>query len=212
MSRNFFVRVLRPWGPRRETGCLSSSALSLDIVERGIWPLVQALNQVDGVRTIASCHGHRGPGLLTYNGNPYVYFEGPATFALALSEHIDRAYSRKRLIYRWRVVGQTHPELGQCISVSLESRFYLRGKLARDLAWLSQHVANQIGHGGDAVVRDDPDHRPRSSTGAATTDLHLAPAVADQLANECDRTGETLQAVAHRLIEQALRSRSEEGS
>ncbi|WP_124491786.1 hypothetical protein [Burkholderia stagnalis] len=306
MSRHVFDRLLRPWGPRRETGCVSLSALSLDVVESGIWPLVQALNQIHGVRTIGSCHGHRGLIVLPYNGNPYVYFQGPSTFALALSEHIDCAYSRERLIYRWRITGLTHPELGQCIYLSLDSRLYLRAKLARDLAWLTQHVASQIGHGSDAAVRDEPDHcqeddkrhheflstsasfvterifasaawawvldarvkwaaairilakipaahwwlqetklmkkttldeksipesrsrkrapaltptertrrfRDRlSNTGAARIDLHVAPAVADQLANECDRTGETLQAAAHRLIEQALRSRNEEGS
>ncbi|QKM57781.1 hypothetical protein [Burkholderia glumae] len=229
------TRLFRPWGPRRETGCLAPSEISLEIVEEGIWPLVQALNQIDGVRTIASCHGHRGWSLVSYSGKPYVFFEGPGGLALALSEQIDRAHSRRALIYEWKVGGLTHPELGMCIYLSIKSRFFLRWKLARDLAWLSEYVASQARHGSDAVVGYEPLHRHEQNKSANQGNPPLSLEVAEQiissaprtldrdsggqepatascstestlLATEFEHTGEAAQAATHPIRDRLLRS------
>ncbi|MCM2547548.1 hypothetical protein [Burkholderia glumae] len=158
MNWHCLDRLLHSRGPRRITACLPSSETSPDVVEEGIWPLVRSLNQVNGVRTIASCHGHRrlarvGFKVAPWILRPYVFFEGPATFALTLSELIDHARWQSKLNYTWQVSGATHPDLGQCISLILIGRFQVGRKLASDLASLAELVASQTGDSGNAVAR-----------------------------------------------------------
>ena len=44
-------------------------------IEYGVADLVERLNSISGVRTVASCHGHWD------SRPPYVYFEAPTTIA-----------------------------------------------------------------------------------------------------------------------------------
>ncbi|MCM2496092.1 hypothetical protein ACVCIH_30345 [Burkholderia glumae] len=158
MFRSAFHRLAGQYGVRRETAYVPADQISVDIVEAGIWPLVQAFNQIDGVRTIASCHGHRWFDFESHIGKPYVYFQGPAEFALALSEQIDAAQSAQVLNYPWKVKGLTHPEFGLSIHLSMNCVSFRRERLRNDLAWMTQQVACQISHDSSAAMQYEPSH------------------------------------------------------
>jgi hypothetical protein len=59
-------------------------------IEPGIKPLVDILNHINGVSTIASCEGH------FFGGAPYVYFKAPAQTAAALVRLLRDAQIRNQ--------------------------------------------------------------------------------------------------------------------
>lgn len=57
------------------------------VIDKHIKPAVDAINNIDGVVTIASCHGH----LTGHIESPYIYFKAPVEIATFLHNHIWHA-------------------------------------------------------------------------------------------------------------------------
>nr|BAO18874.1 hypothetical protein [Burkholderia sp. M701] len=66
------------------------------LIERGIRPVCDALNRIEGVRTLWSCEGH--PFRLS---RPYVVFEAPEPFALRVHRAIEAKHIEGSLNYCW---------------------------------------------------------------------------------------------------------------
>ncbi|MGR5187312.1 hypothetical protein ACPV3S_12900 [Photobacterium damselae] len=82
------------------------------VIDKHIKPAVDALNNIEGVETIASCHGH----LMGHIDSPYVYFKAPIEIATYLHTHIWNA-TKDFEIY-WEITGKYNCEC--------ELRFSLR--------------------------------------------------------------------------------------
>lgn len=66
------------------------------LIERGIGPVCDALNRIDGVRTLWSCEGHP-----CRPSRPYVVFEAPEPVALQVHRAIEATHVDGSLIYCW---------------------------------------------------------------------------------------------------------------
>ena len=112
-------------GQRIQTICVpASDALALGAVERGIVPLVAALNATGRCQTIASCNGHSDPwplqimDWLTLRGArpwinvPYVLFRADLDFARALQHQLDPDYLGRSqdTHYHWSLEARFHPD------------------------------------------------------------------------------------------------------
>lgn len=82
-------------------------------VEKGVLPLVVALNKHPDCSTIASCEGHGKPPSFVLPGtvvqNPYVLFKIPQEAAKRLSLILEEATHDQHLSYYWRLHGYFHP-------------------------------------------------------------------------------------------------------
>lgn len=81
------------------------SSSSYNYIEYQIGALVQALNSLDGVNTVASCAGH-------WDGRqPYVYFYAPISIAREIESAIrSDGYSQNRKIKgHWEITAQFDP-------------------------------------------------------------------------------------------------------
>ncbi len=120
-------------------------------IEPKIRPLVEALNHLVGVKTIASCQGH-----FTRINHPYVYFSCPVETAEVLEARLIDLWRHQGLHYHWHLTG-TFNEIGKLCFV-LESprldhgmhgyvRMFVRYVLFRkwidrDLAVLAEHLTD----------------------------------------------------------------------
>lgn len=99
---------------RRQGPCVPfQEAQSADMIEPGIAPLVQALNQVDGVETIASCEAHvirPAPDALL-DGLPYVMFRAPQGFVQSLDTWVSLGATRHpgATFYHWELTAHFRP-------------------------------------------------------------------------------------------------------
>jgi hypothetical protein len=89
-------------------------AMLNEAIEPGVLGLVTALNDIDGISTIASCHGHGRearflrPAML--ESTPYVLFSAPTEFSRALAAQIGLGKgSSQRLYYNWRLTAFFYP-------------------------------------------------------------------------------------------------------
>jgi hypothetical protein len=89
------------------------AAISTGAVEPGVLGLVIALNGVDGVSTMASCHGHGRTAALfsraVIESTPYVLFRAPTELAQKLAKLIAGPKRDGRLYYGWHLGGYFHP-------------------------------------------------------------------------------------------------------
>ncbi|WP_394168068.1 hypothetical protein [Photobacterium piscicola] len=81
------------------------------VIDEHIKPAVDGLNSIDGVETIASCHGH----LIGHMDSPYVYFKAPVDIATYLHNHIWNA-TKDSTIY-WEITGRYNCESELCFSL-----------------------------------------------------------------------------------------------
>lgn len=81
------------------------------VIDEHIKPVVDALNNIEGVETIASCHGH----LMGHIDSPYVYFKAPVDIATNLHNHIWNA-TKDTAIY-WEITGRYNCECELCFSL-----------------------------------------------------------------------------------------------
>lgn len=75
-------------------------------VESGIRPVCEALNDIPGVATIYSCHGHRG-------SNPFVMFYAPLETAHRVHVGLERAWMAEQLAHQWLMTADlyAYPDL-----------------------------------------------------------------------------------------------------
>lgn len=97
-------------GPNRP----AATAVIVGSVEPGIVSLVEALNSIGRVETIASCQGH-GRGAKWYcaaqvESEPYVLFRAPETFARQLAKKIYNRGAGGQLAYLWELSGYFYPD------------------------------------------------------------------------------------------------------
>jgi hypothetical protein len=102
---------------RRQTMNLAADeAVASDAIEPGIAPLVNALNRVTGVVTMASCQAHqvRRPllGGHAVIGRPYVLFSSDLQFPRMLDAWLAQGLgpNARTLHYTWRLMGYFHPD------------------------------------------------------------------------------------------------------
>lgn len=68
------------------------------IIDEKIRPLVDVLNALEGVETVASCEGHCSPG-----DTPYVYFKAPVAFARTLAKELREAPEQGMVHAGWEI-------------------------------------------------------------------------------------------------------------
>lgn len=101
--------ALRRYGP-----CVPfQEAQTADMIEPGIAPLVHALNQVEGVETLASCEAHvirPAPDALL-DGLPYVMFRAPQGFVQSLDAWVRLGATRHAgaTHYHWELTAHFRP-------------------------------------------------------------------------------------------------------
>lgn len=94
-------------------------------IEPKISPLVDALNALPGVRTIASCQGH-----VTRISRPYVYFHCPPAVAEAMAARLhDLNMQDDTLSYWWHLTGAFNGEHRLCFSLKAPDLDHRRGFL-----------------------------------------------------------------------------------
>lgn len=107
-------------------------------IERGIRPLVIAMNNTGKLTTIGSCEGH---WKLFHPWPPYVYFECEVSFAERLSSTLFQYGAvTETLNYEWQLIGMVHPERGLCFHLSMRRQWFSRIKIQSDISLLSQIV------------------------------------------------------------------------
>jgi len=94
-------------------------------IEPKIRPLVDALNAIDGVRTIASCQGHA-----TRVSSPYVTFSCLPLVAEQIAARLDRVRSQGGLHHDWRLSGEFNGENKLCFSLRAPGLRHDRGNLS----------------------------------------------------------------------------------
>lgn len=114
-------------------------------IDPRIVDLVEALNTIDGVSTIASCQGHCSGR----DHPPYVYFSAPIEFAAWLSEQCrESAREDKRYYTQWEVEGAFNSEnkLTFVISSPLYHQHCLYSLYSGwwYLGWHRQRVDNEL--------------------------------------------------------------------
>jgi hypothetical protein len=122
-------------------------------VEPNIKALVDALNTVESVLTIASCQGHVFPCR-----SPYVMFRADVEFAAELAKklHADlMADTRSRLRAYWEISGSFNDDFDLCFTLyspeyhrnlgKLVCRAFQEKLLAQDFAVLTDMV-NRVGN------------------------------------------------------------------
>ena len=82
------------------------------VIDKSIKPVVDLLNRIEGVETIASCHGH----LFSHIEAPYVYFKAPVEIATHLHKHIWTT-TQFNPIY-WAIEGWYNSECELCFRLS----------------------------------------------------------------------------------------------
>lgn len=138
---------------------------SYDVIDKNIKPIVDLLNSIDGVETIASCHGH----LLGHIEAPYVYFKAPVEIATHLHKQIWTATQFKPIY--WVIEGKYNGECELCFSLrsppyerayyGLFSRLWHFGyqrrelelsiiQLAQEIKTASEMVKCQVNSNGNA--------------------------------------------------------------
>ncbi|ELV7517302.1 hypothetical protein QMU85_002301 [Photobacterium damselae] len=80
-------------------------------IDKHIKPVVDALNSIDGVETIASCHGH----LVGHIDSPYVYFKAPVEVATFLHSQIWNTTKFSKIY--WEITGRYNSECELCFSL-----------------------------------------------------------------------------------------------
>lgn len=135
-------------------------------IEPKIRPLVDALNAIDGVQTIASCQGHA-----TRVSRPYVYFHCPPQVAERIAARLDRVRSQGGLHHDWRLSGEFNGENRLCFHLSAPGLRHDQGNLSvfvtyvlgrkkidRDLSILAASLpqTNPIAANDDAPVEPAP--------------------------------------------------------
>lgn len=70
-------------------------------IEPAIKPLVDSLNSITGVSTIASCEGH------FFGGAPYVYFKAPTQIAASVEHRLREALIKDQPVFMtdWSIEG-----------------------------------------------------------------------------------------------------------
>ncbi len=115
-------------------------AKALGVIEARIAPLVEAMNQIPLIQTIASCEGHRGWFFLYLP--PYVAFNSTVDMAGAIEKALrscDDPISSLSLNYYWHVTGSfnEHGELRFVLTIpGINSRHPIkatRAKVDRDI-------------------------------------------------------------------------------
>lgn len=96
-------------------------------IEHGVFGLVEALNRLNGVATIASCHGHRWKARLwkpaVLDQAPYVLFHAPVAFTQALAKFIGGGKGVDgRLHYVWVLYAYFYPLAYEDLAWVLELR------------------------------------------------------------------------------------------
>jgi len=88
------------------------AALVTGSVEKGILPLVEALNATGRCRTIASCQGHGDIWGASWVHVPYVLFYADMIFARALQHQMDPGYLgvTQGTRYGWSLSARFHPD------------------------------------------------------------------------------------------------------
>jgi hypothetical protein len=124
-------------------------------IEAKILPLVEALNAIDGVCTIASCQGH-----FPRISDPYVFFSCSPRQAEAFAKRLDKIQLQGNLHHWWRLTGEFDGESRLCFvlrSPSLDRekgalRTFLnyvvfRKKIDNDLSLLSDMLQDIVDDG-----------------------------------------------------------------
>ncbi|EPY00246.1 hypothetical protein [Magnetospirillum fulvum] len=95
-------------------------------IEPKIRPLVDALNAIDGVRTIASCQGH-----VSRISRPYVYFHCPPAVAEAMAARLhDLNMQDDTLSYWWHLTAAFNTEHRLCFSLEAPDLDHRRSDLS----------------------------------------------------------------------------------
>ncbi|GIU48830.1 hypothetical protein TUM4438_31090 [Shewanella sairae] len=81
------------------------------VIDKHIKPAVDMLNSIDGVETIASCHGH----LFGHIEAPYIYFKAPTDTAAYLHKQIWTTTQHKSIY--WVIEGRYNSECELCFSL-----------------------------------------------------------------------------------------------
>ncbi len=145
-------------------------------IEPKIQPLVEALNRLVGVKTIASCQGH-----ITRIDHPYVYMSCPIEIAEALAARLIELWRHQGLHHHWHLTG-TFNEIGKLCFVleaprldhgthgfvSMFIRYVLLRKwIDRDLAVLAEHLTDietpRLVHPGENRYANGHDEEPDQS-------------------------------------------------
>lgn len=93
-------------------------------IDPKIRPLVEALNGIDGVRTIASCEGHFGR-----ISDPYVYFHCPPATAESMAARLDGLNHQGRLFHWWTLIGCFNCEHELCFRLHAPALDHGRGTI-----------------------------------------------------------------------------------
>lgn len=78
------------------------------VIDKGVRPVVESLNKIKGVETIASCHGHLGARTCA----PYVYFKAPPDIAISVHKAIWLATQHSP--FYWVIEGHFNAECELC--------------------------------------------------------------------------------------------------
>ena len=118
------------------------------VIDKHIKAAVQQLNAIDGVETIASCHGH----LYGHIEPPYVYFKAPVHIAIHLHQHLWRVAQFKAI--PWVIEGKFNQECELCFRLTSPpydkayhyffSRLWRYGYQRRELEQSMRELAYEI--------------------------------------------------------------------
>lgn len=128
-------------------------------IEPQVQPLVEVLNRIEGVRTIASCEGH-----FCRIDHPYVYFHCQPPVAEMISRCLHEAHLQGTFHRWWRLTGMFNETHTLCFVLeapslhhrgSLFSAFInfvlLRHKVDDDLRHLSRVLEQLVDNGGQST-------------------------------------------------------------
>ncbi|WP_230861006.1 hypothetical protein, partial [Vibrio harveyi] len=118
------------------------------VIDKHIKAAVQQLNAIDGVETIASCHGH----WCGRTEPPYVYFKAPVHIAIHLHQHLWSVTQFKSI--PWVIEGKFNQECELCFRLTSPiydkayhyflSRLWRYGYQRRELEQSMRNLADEI--------------------------------------------------------------------
>lgn len=134
-------------------------------IERKIQPLVDALNALPGVRTIASCEGH-----FSRISRPYVYFHCPPALAETIAARLhDLNMQDNKLSHWWHLTGMFNGEHRLCFSLEAPGLDHDRGFLNKFLNYTvyRKKIDNDLNVLSNAFknVPNDPVNGRRENSG-----------------------------------------------
>ena len=134
-------------------------------IDPAIKPLVDALNRIKGIKTVASCQGH------FFGGTPYVYFNAPVRIAAAIERLLRTAMTadQPKFMLGWSIEGMFNEKYELTFSIraaycdaSAWSPLYAfwlfvlrRKRLNADFLMLSEYLREKAGH-----LNKRPSHEP----------------------------------------------------